>query len=202
MRTVRAARRAFRSAATAAAVLFCASGAAWGAGGAGKVYYGDIGQAIATLLIFGLLLLILGRYAWKPIVAQLRQREEDVAKTIERAQDQQREAGELLEHYRARLDQAETEAKEVVASSRREAAEAREELLASARDQARKSVQAAKEEIHRARDEVVRELRETTAELAADIAAEVLGKALRPEDHRRLVDQSLEEIRTRAGEES
>ena len=187
--------------AVAAGVLLGACGPAWGAAGDKDIYYGDVGQAIATLLTFAVLVYILGRYAWRPIVTQLRQREDEIAETVSRAETQQQEARELLEHYRTKMEQAETEAKEMLAASRREAADTRDEILAGAREQALLAVRSAKEDIRRAKEDVVHELRQTTAELAADTAAKVMGRALRPDDHDRLVAESLKEICTRVAKE-
>jgi len=188
------------SLAVACGVLLCAAGPAAAEGG--KLYPGDLGQAIATFLTFGVLLFVLGKYAWKPIVTQLRHREEEVAETIARAGTQQEEAEKLLAHYQSLVDKAEAESKDILSTSRREATEARDQIISEARSESRRAIRSAQEEIRHAKEEVVRELRETTAELAADIAEQVLGKGLRPEDHRRLVDQSLEEIRERAAEDT
>ncbi len=184
----------------ACGVLLCAAGPAAAEGG--KLYPGDLGQAIATFLTFCVLLFVLGKYAWKPIVAQLRRREEEVASTVNRAAEQQEEAENLLSHYQSLVEKAEAESKEVLATSRREATEARDQIITDARSESRRAIRTAQEEIRHAKEEVVRELRETTAELAADIAERVLGGGLRPEDHQRLVDQSLEEIRDRATEDT
>ena len=181
-------------------VLLCAAGPAAAEGG--KLYPGDLGQAIATFLTFCVLLFVLGKYAWKPIVAQLRRREEEVAATVSRAGEQQGKAEKLLAHYQSLVDKAEAESKELLAASRREATEARDQIISDARSESRRAIRTAQEEIRHAKEEVVRELRETTAELAADIAEQVLGKGLRPEDHQRLVDQSLKEIGDRAAEDT
>ena len=93
------------AAAYAACVLLgCASAmAAEGEGGASSGA-GDLGQAIATVVIFLLLLAVLGRWAWRPIVSQLQQREQRIADTISAAQKREKEAQDLLESYRKRLD--------------------------------------------------------------------------------------------------
>ena len=195
-----AARIRWWSLTAACGVLLCAAGPAAAEGR--TLYPGDLGQAIATFLTFCVLLFVLGKYAWKPIVAQLRRREEEVAANVSRAVTQQEEAEKLLAHYQSLVDKAEAESKDLLATTRREATGARDEIISEARSEARRSIRTAQEEIRHAKEEVVRELRETTAELAADIAEQVLGKGLRPEDHQRLVDQSLKEIGDRAAEDT
>jgi F-type H+-transporting ATPase subunit b len=160
-------------------------------------YVGDLGQAIASVLIFAVLVGILGRYAWRPVIRQLHQREQQISETIERSEKREKKAEQLLEQYRRQLAAAESEAAEVLAQSRREAADAREEMLQSARDEAEKSVRQAKQEIEEAKQVVLREMYDHTAELATDVAAQVLRHSLDEQEHDRLLNASLEEIRQR-----
>lgn len=165
-----------------------------------ETYAGDIGQAIAAMLVFAVLLAILGKFAWKPIIAQLRQREEGVARQLDDAAKRQKESEELLAEYRARLDRAESDAQRLVEDSKKEAARDRQRLLDRARAEAEKHAEQAKRDIEQARRKAVRELHEETAELAAEIASSVLGGSLDDNTRRKLVDDSLEEIRLRSRE--
>jgi F-type H+-transporting ATPase subunit b len=162
---------------------------------------GDIGQAIAALLAFGLLLAVLGRWAWKPIVTQLRAREADIAASIERARKLQAEAQELHDQHKARLDRAESEAQEIAAAARRAGAEARENILALARQEAQEVSKRARTELERARGDALVELRQATAAMAAEIAARVVRRELTDAERQRLLDDSLEEIIKHAGPE-
>ncbi len=164
--------------------------------GGGKLNFGDLGQAIAAMLAFIVLMLVLGRWVWKPLVVQLKRREESINATIQNAEKRQREAEELLADYRQRLDRVDAEAQKLLATSRAQAAQDRERALAEAREEARIFARNAKEEIREAREEAMAELRDVAADVATDLAGRVIGRSLTPEDHRRLVEQSLEEIRT------
>ena len=163
---------------------------------------GDIGQAIAAVVIFLLLLVVLGKYGWKPIIAQLRRREEGIAKTLQDAQKGQQEAQALLAEYRSRLDQAANEAKDLLGKSRQEATAVREQLLTAAREEARKSTEVARQDIERAKQDALKELYNTTAELAADMASQVLQESLKATDHRQIMAESLEQIRRNAAKDS
>ncbi len=156
---------------------------------------GDVGHAIAALVIFAALLVILGRFAWKPLLGQLHRREESIAETLRSSQERETEAQELLKFYRARMEAAEAEATEVVTRGRKETAAAREEVLAAAREEATRIVAQTRRDITTAKEAALRELRVATAELAVDLAEQVLGKTLKDADHAQLVEQSLAEIR-------
>ena len=165
--------------------------------GEGKVefYPGDLGQAIAALLIFIVLLAILGRWAWKPLIVQLRRREESIASAIERSEAQQREAEDLLNHYRSRLESVEVEAKGLLDRGRRQADTEREEILAAARADAQQATARAREEIERAKRTALEDLQRTTAQLATEIAERVLVANLDEAQHDRLMEDALGEIR-------
>lgn len=188
--------------AVSTAGVLCPAGVACAAERGGEMYFGDIGQAIAAVIIFALLLVVLGRYAWRPLVAQLERRERRIAETIERAQRAEHDAHELLEGYQSRLRNVEEQAKEILSESRKEAAGAREQVLAEARHEARKSAEAQRLEIEQAKQDALTELRRRTADLASDMAGRILKDRLGPDDHRRLLGGSLDEIRRRRAEDN
>jgi len=161
---------------------------------------GDLGHVIAAWVIFLLLLVVLGKWGWRPIVSQLRRREESIAQTIEQNEQREKHSQELLALYKARLDQVEGEVAQMLAQGKKQADEARDEILQSARRQSRELMDSTRREIEQAKHETMEELRQTTAELATDIAARVLRKSLDEQEHQRLMAQSLQEIEAQAGD--
>ncbi len=162
------------------------------------MHTGDLGQAIFTVVIFLVLLAVLGKWAWKPILQQLQQREKGIEDAIARAEKRETEAATVLKDYQLQLESVQLEARELLDQARREAAENGEKVLQAAQEEARKSADSAREAIEQARQEALRELHDHTAQLAVDVAGQVLRKQLSPDDHQRLVRESLEEIRTQA----
>jgi F-type H+-transporting ATPase subunit b len=157
--------------------------------------YGDLGQALMILFVFAGLLLILGKYAWKPIIGQLQRREKDIAERIQDTERRNREAKELEAHYKASLDRAEAEAKQILARNLEEAARAREDLLAAARQEGNRTIEAAKAEIEMFKRAAIEDLQQATAGMAVSIAGEILQQQLTPEMQEKLVEQSLTRIR-------
>jgi len=147
-------------------------------GAEGGPNVGDIGQAVAAILIFLLLLAVLGRWAWKPIVHQLHSREESIARAINDAQRRDQESQELLKLYRNRLDCAEAEVAEILASGRKEAAVARDQILQAASDEARKSASAARQEIDQARRDAARLTGKPAMDLALGYSTALNGYVL------------------------
>lgn len=185
--------------AAALLALLVLTGPLWAAGGESQgLQPGDLGQAIASLVIFLILLAVLGKYAWKPLIAQMQRREQGMAEALEQAKTRQREADQLLEDYRAQLARAEGDAKELIAKARAESVAAREVLLNDARLEARKTSDTMLQDIEHAKREALAELYRTTADLAAEMAGRLVRRTLSPQDHSQLLSESLEEIRRRA----
>ena len=161
----------------------------------GVPYVGDLGQALAALAVFLVLLAVLGKWAWRPIVTELRRREEAVSREIDMASQKHEQADELLIRYRRRMDSAEQEAQELIAESRDKAAATSEEAVAAAREEAAALSRQAREQLDEARRETLGKLQGQAVELASDMARQVLAGSLSEADHRRLVDESVEKIR-------
>jgi len=167
----------------------------------GGFYFGDLGQAVASLIIFGILLVVLGKWAWKPIIKQLEGREHRIAETIQNAQLRAAEAEALLEQYRKRLAAAEAEAGEVLNQSRKEAAAAREAILQAAHVEAQRLGEQSRSEIEQAKTSAIRDLYEQAAVLATDVAGRIIRRQLSPDDQKQMLQDALAEIRQKAGRE-
>lgn len=179
------------------AALAAAPSAAWAAEGGGE--WGNIGQAVASLLIFLLLMVVLGKYAWKPVVEALRRREQDMETRVERAKDRETKAEQLLQDYQQRIAQAEAESEDIRNQARRDAEAERADILKTAREQARETLDAAQRDIEHAEGRAIEDLKATTAQMAAEIAGRVLNEELDDAGHRRMIDQAARQITRQAG---
>lgn len=164
-------------------------------GGGDGINPGDLGQAVAAIVIFLILLLILGKWAWGPIIKSLKAREDSIARALQDAADRQKESQDLLAHYKARLDKAEGEARDVIAKARQESAEAKQRILEEARQEAHKAMEDASNEIRMAKESAIKDIHSAVGDLAAELAGKILQREIRPEEHRKLLDQGLEELK-------
>lgn len=182
------------------AVMYAAEGAEGGhGGGAPNLFSGDLGNAIWTLVIFLLVLTVLGRFAWGPILATLQKREQFIRESLEQAKRDRDEAEKRLHEYEARLHHAKEEATAIVEEGRRDAEEAKRRIAEQARSDAEAMIQRARREIGIARDTAVKDLYEEAAKLAAEIAGKALMRAMTEDEHRRLIQASLDEVREKVG---
>jgi F-type H+-transporting ATPase subunit b len=153
-----------------------------------------VGVMIWTLIAFGVTILLLRKLAFPRIQEALDKRRIAIEESIDQAERTRREADELLREYRERLREAREQADDIVTRARRasekvqeeakvSAKEAREELL----EQTRRDVQ---QETRRALDQIRREV----ADLTVLATEKVARKSLDDDDHRRLIEEALDEF--------
>jgi F-type H+-transporting ATPase subunit b len=183
-------------AAIAGSLLLAASGPLLAAehGGESNIFNADIGNFLFTLIIFGVVLYVLRKFAWSPLLNVLSKREETIRQSIEAARQERQQAERLLAEYKAHLDRAREEASAIVAEGRRDAEVAARRVQEQARKDAEEALARARREIELATDSARKELHDQAAELAVRVAARVLRKELSPADHRALVAESLQEM--------
>ncbi len=157
-------------------------------------YPGDLGQAIAALLIFLGLAIVLGKYAWRPVIDQLRRRDEDVAKRLTDADAKQAQADEAQAELSQQLENIDAQTEQLLGQARREAAAESTKILDTARDQARQVIARAEKDIAQAQAQARQDIQAATAKVAGEIAERFLQEKLSADDHRRLVAQAAKQM--------
>ena len=165
--------------------------AAEGGGGGGNIFAGDVGNAIWTLVIFLLVVFVLGKFAWGPILNTLQTRESFIHDALAKAKRDRDEAEARLREYEARLATARSEATAIVDEGRRDADVVKRRIEAEARAEGDKTIERAKREIQIATDTATKELYTLSAKLATQLAAQVIGRELSPQDHQRLISDAI-----------
>jgi len=152
------------------------------------------GVAIWTIITFLILVAILKKVAWKPIVYALTRREESIRKALEDAQRAREEAEKLMEENKRNLARAEEEVQKIIREGRETAERIRAEILERARKEADVMIERAKEEIERHREQAMLQLRAQVADLAIQVASKLIGEVLNEQKHKKLVEKYLQEI--------
>ncbi len=158
----------------------------------------DIDLAIFTFVIFIGLLFVLGRYAWKPLMDGLNQRETFIADKISAAARAQDKAEANLRQYEQKLESVHDEANAILAEARKDGVAAKEKIVAEAQAEARRQREKALSDIKAARDQAVRELAEKSADSAVSLASSIVGRSLDKGDHSRLIEDSIKRFTTGA----
>lgn len=163
-------------------------------GGESSIFAGDVGNMIWTLVIFLLVVLVLGKFAWGPILGTLQARENFIHEALATAKRDRDEAEARLKEYEARLAQSRAEATAIVEEGRRDAIAVKQRIEEEAQREADKRLERAKREIQIATETATKELYLLSARLATEMAGKVIGRELSPQDHERLIAESLDGV--------
>ena len=177
-----------------ALAMLALSSVANAAEGESNLFAGDIGNAVWTLVIFVLVIVVLGKFAWTPLLEALQKREDFIRDSLEEAKDDRLAAEAQLKEYEAKLATAQGEATEIIEEAKRDAETLRTRLEEKAREESENMLDRARREIGIAKQSAVKELYSTSAQLATDIAGRVLQRELTPADHERLIQESIGEL--------
>lgn len=163
-----------------------------------NIFAGEVWLSIFTLVIFGILLVILGKYAWRPLLEGLQKREDHIRQSIEDAEKTRNEARELLESYQQQLSLAREESRKIIEQGRISARRLADEMEAKSRATAQSLRERAQRDIAAAKQQALREVYEQISYLAAEVAGKIVQRTLTPEDHRELLEQSLSKMENEA----
>ena len=154
------------------------------------------GLLLWTVITFAVLVLILWKAAWKPVVEALDARAEKVRSDIENADKSRQEAEKLLAQHREMMNNAKTEAANILADGRSEAEKIKNDIVTKASSEAKDMSDRARKEIDLAKDKALAEIKAEIVVLSTEIAAKIINKNLKPDDQKALVEETLNKVRT------
>ena len=154
------------------------------------------GLLLWTIITFVVLLLILWKAAWKPLVEALDARAEKVRGDIENADRSRQDAEKLLAQHKQMMDNARNEAAKFIADSKAEAEKMKNEIVEKASADAKDVSERARKEINLAKDKALTEIKAEIVTLSTEIAAKIINKNLNPNDQKSLVEETLNKVRT------
>jgi len=147
-----------------------------------------------TLIIFVVLAIILSRFAFGPITAAVRAREQALEEAIAGAKRDREEAAKLLEQHRAALDASRGEAQKLIADARVAAERVRAELVEQAHAEQASMLERARQEIESEKARAVADLRREAVDLAIAGAGKVIDRNLDQASNRQLVESFLASV--------
>ncbi|MFT4415409.1 F0F1 ATP synthase subunit B [Fredinandcohnia humi] len=154
----------------------------------------NLGDIIFQLVIFIILLALLRKYAFGPLMGIMKQREEHIASEINAAEQNHQEAKKLAEEQREFLKKSRAEAAELIENARKMGEEQKENIIQAAREEANRLKESAKQEIVQEKEQAVAALREQVASLSVLVASKVIEKELSLEDQEKLINEYIQEV--------
>jgi len=157
-------------------------------------FAGNLGNMVWTLVIFVLVVVVLGKFAWGPVLALLQQREEFIHKSLSDAKRDRDEAEARLKDYAAKLQSAQAEAVVIIEGARKDAERLREELRQRARTEADTMLKNAERQIEMQTTRAVQQIRREAVDLSVTIASKLLQRNISKEDNEKLIADALKQI--------
>jgi F-type H+-transporting ATPase subunit b len=151
------------------------------------------GDIIFQLVMFLILLALLKKFAWGPLMGIMKQREEHIAGEINAAEQSRVESSKLLEEQRELLKQARTEAQVLIENAKKQGEVQREEIVLAARAESERVKESAMREIEQQKEQAVATIREQVASLSVLIASKVIEKELSAADQEKLINDYIQE---------
>jgi F-type H+-transporting ATPase subunit b len=153
---------------------------------------------VTAMIIFLLSLIILGKFAWKPIIAGLNGREQRIRSDIDRAEQARVQAEALLTNYKKQVANADAEVREKLATAQKDAEAVAARLKMQAQTDIEDMKKRAAADIDAARAAAIAQLRQESAELGTTIASKILKRNITDVDQAELIRSSLEELTSTA----
>ena len=154
----------------------------------------DPGLYIWTIVTFLVLVALLAKFAWRPLLAALDERQQAIRKSL----DDARQAKQDLERVHAEsakiLAQARTEAESIVASTRADVNQFREEMRQKAREEAAGIVKNAERQIELETARALQQIRHEAVDLSVTIASKLLQRNVSKDDNARLIEDTFKQI--------
>ena len=154
----------------------------------------SVDTALFSFFVFAGLILVLQRFAWKPIMEALDEREKTLQKASDDAAKARAEAASLRCELDEKLAQAGDQVRQMVDEARRDGQNLREEMLGRAREE----IAAERERLHRdletAKDQALQEISLRSVKLASLLTSKVLGREVSESDHSRLLDEAIADL--------
>jgi F-type H+-transporting ATPase subunit b len=147
--------------------------------------------AIWSFVVFLILMAILWKFAWGPIVAGLEKREAGIAENIASAERVAADAKRMMAEYEAKLAGAADQVRAMLDEARRDAEHTKDAIVAEAKQAAQLEHDRQMRELKTATDQALKSLSETFADQAVALAGRIISEKLSAKDHDRLVKDAV-----------
>ena len=153
-----------------------------------------LGTILAQMLNFFILVWILARFAYKPLVSMMQERKERIAKDLVDAQNARNEAEQFKADYAAQIANARQEAQQIVEKAVQQAEATTREQLAAAREQIEREKERARQDIVNERDRAMNNLRNEVISLSVAMATKVVAKDMDSETNTKLIEDAIAKL--------
>ena len=153
-----------------------------------------LGTILFQLVTFLILMLLVSRFAVRPLLGVMKKRQDYIDGQITAAEKNREEAEKLVAEQREALEAARREAREIIDRAKKQKEREAEEIIRQAQERAERMINEATAQIAREKEKALAELRDEVGRLSVLLAAKVLEKELDAEEQSKLVGRYLEQV--------
>ena len=154
----------------------------------------DPGLFIWTILTFVLLLVVLAKFAWKPLLAMLDERQKSIDDSLLSAEKARQELEGINQKSEAILSKSRTEAQTIVTDAKSAADKLKEDIVLKAKKEADGQLEKAKNQISVEKDKALLEIRQEIVDLSITVAEKIIKKNISKDDNASIIEDSLNKL--------
>ncbi len=139
-------------------------------------------------------MIVLGKFAWKPLLQALHSREQEIADSLKKAEEARKDSERMMQENKIAMAKASNETARLIAEGRAMAEQLKSDIVAKANESAKKLVDQAKEEITREKESAMAQLRSEVADLSIAVAEKILDESLDSTKQKKMVDKVLQQL--------
>lgn len=159
-----------------------------------KLITPDIGVIFWTVVTFLVVLLILGKFAWKPILKAIDEREKSMKEDIEKAQKTREEAEELISKQKNLLEEARKESSAMVEEGKRATEKVKADMLEQAKRAEKEIVEQGRKKVEQEARNAIQGIKEQAADLAIAAARKLIISSLDEKEQKRLMEDYIKDL--------
>ena len=154
----------------------------------------DPGLFIWTIITFLLVLFLLSKFAWKPLLKVLQEREDEIKSSLKDAEVAKTELEKVNLESEKILNNARAEARKIQAESKSVSEKQRDEIIHKAKEEAKRIVINAESQIKTEKDLAIKQIQEKVVDLTFSISEKVIKKNLNTDDNQKIIKDSLKSL--------
>ena len=154
---------------------------------------------IAQIINFLLLMFLLAKFAYKPLLQMMEERRSKIASDLEAAEQDKLAAAKMKEEYEQQIADAREQAQVILERANKLAAETQEEIIRQAREEHERLLKSAQDQIERERQKALSDLRGEVVSLSMLAAAKLVGRNMDSEADAKLVQNFIDKLDDASG---
>ena len=153
------------------------------------------GLYIWTIITFLLLFYVLAKFAWKPLLKMLEERENLIKSSLDDAEKARQELEKINSESEVIISQARSEAQSILSDGKAAAEKIKDDTIAKAKDEASKIREDAKHQIQVEKDKAITDIKKEVVDLSISVAEKLINKNISEQDNSTLIEESLKKIK-------